>query len=306
MELKRNIVKQDYKLINAKYKLTTSEIKFILTVIAQINAKDNNFTEYEIKVKDLEEKLQATKHKTRLKQFAKNIMSKPLLIENDGNFEVFNWFSKIKYISNEAKFLVNIHEDLKPFLLNLKERFVQYNLAYILKLKSNYSIKIYQLLKEYENFQRRKFSVDELRNCLEVPESYKKKYNDFKKKVLLVAEAEINKHTDIFIEFEEIKKRRKVISIDFKIRKNFDNIFKDFTTNKQRFINYIRLKYAPSIKEKIYPTIISTTEGNLKIDKYGKLYLVKNNNEIRDYNFSEAQKLWTWLYDLAKKNTYQF
>ena len=91
----RNIVKQDYKLVNAKYKLNTSEIKFIMTVLAQINMNDEEFSTYEIKVSELEEKLQAEQNETRLKQFAKQLMSKPLEDPTDTGWIVFNWFSKI-------------------------------------------------------------------------------------------------------------------------------------------------------------------------------------------------------------------
>jgi plasmid replication initiation protein len=217
----RNIVKQDFKLVNAKYKLNTSEIKFIMNAIAQIDADDDEFTEYEIKVSDLEEKLQMAKNKhTRLKEFAKKIMSKPILIEQDNeDFTVFNWFSRIRYISKQAKFIVKIDDELKPYLLNLKNRFVKYNLKYILPLTSNYSIKIYQLLKEYEKLEKRKFKVEELQDFLQVPKSLKI-YNRFKEKVLKVAERELIKHCDIFFEFEEIKAGRKVDEILFRIKEN--------------------------------------------------------------------------------------
>jgi len=216
----RNIVKQDYKLVNARYKLNTSEIKFIMTAIAQIDVNDKEFQEYEIKVSELEQKLQAEQNETRLKQFAKKLMSKPLEVPTDNGFIVFNWFSKIQYIRNQSKFIVRIDNDLKPYLLELRERFVKYNLKYIINLQSNYSIRLYQLLKEYEKLTRRTFTVNELQELLQVPNSYKKKYNDFKKKVLKVAEKELIENCDIFFEFEEIKEGRKVNEILFRIKKN--------------------------------------------------------------------------------------
>jgi plasmid replication initiation protein len=216
----RNIVKQDYHLVNARYKLNTSEIKFIMTALCQVDANDKEFQEYEIKVSELEQKLQAEQNETRLKQFAKKLMSKPLEVPTDDGFIVFNWFSKIQYIRSQAKFIVRIDNDLKPYLLELKERFVKYNLKYIINLQSNYSIRLYQLLKEYEKLTKRTFTVEELQELLQVPKSYKKKYNDFKKKVLLVAEKELIENCDIFFEFEEIKNGRKVNEILFRIKQN--------------------------------------------------------------------------------------
>ena len=218
----RNIVKQDYKLVNAKYKLNTSEIKFIMTALCQINANDKDFSEYEIKVSELEEKLQSEQNETRLKQFAKRILSKPLEVPTDDGWIVFNWFSKIQYIRGKSKFIVRIDPDLKPYLLQLKKRFVKYNLKYILPLTSNYSIRLYQLLKEYEKLTKRTFTLEELQELLQVPKSLKI-YNRFKEKVLKVAEKELIENCDIFFEYEEIKQGRKVNEILFRIKPNLDN-----------------------------------------------------------------------------------
>ncbi len=215
---KRNIVKQNYHLVNAKYKLNTSEIKFIMTALAQIDTDDTEFKEYEIKVSELEAKLQVKKNETHLKQFAKKILSKPLEIPTDDGWIVFNWFSDIEYVNGQSKFKVSISKKLKPYLLELKRRFVKYNLKYILPLSSNYSIRIYQLLKEYEKLTRRTFTVDELRELLQVPKSYL--YAQFKQKVLKVAEKELIENCDIFFEYEEIKKGRKVNEILFRIKPN--------------------------------------------------------------------------------------
>ncbi len=254
----RNIVKQDYHLLNARYKLNTSEIKFIMTAIAQIDADDKEFQEYEIKVSELEQKLQAEQNETRLKQFAKRLMSKPLEIPTNDGWIVVNWFSKIEYKRGQAKFLVRIDKDLKPYLLELKKRFVKYNLKYILPLTSNYSIRIYQLLKEYEKLTKRTFTVQELQDLLQVPKSLKV-YADFKRKVLKVAERELIENCDIFFEYEEIKKGRKVNEILFRIKPN-----KPVLASQTSDINYN--KYS-----KYYGRTVTTAQGKKIV-----LYIQKN------------------------------
>jgi len=214
-------VNQDFPLVNAKYKLNTSEMKFILNAIAQIDSIDDEvLKDYEIKVSELEAKLQAEQNETRLKQFAKKLMSKPIEVPTADGWIVANWFSDIEYIRGEAKFKVRFSEKLKPYLLQLKERFVSYNLKYVLPLTSTYSVRIYQLLKEYEKLKKRYFTVEELQEILQVPPSYKKKYNDFKKKVLQVAEKELLEHTDIYFTIEEEKEGRKVSRLIFRIYPN--------------------------------------------------------------------------------------
>ena len=218
----RNVVKQDHKLINAKYKLNNSEIKFILIAIAQIDKDDDELKEYEIKVSELEEKFQTKQNETILKQFAKKLLAKPLEVPTENGWVVLNWFADIEYVRGQAKFKVSISKKLKPYLLNLKERFVKYNLKYILPLTSNYSIRIYQLLKEYEKIGNRTFAVEELQNILKVPNSLKR-YDNFKRKVILIAQKELQEKTDIYFDFEEIKTGRKVTHIKFLIFENPKN-----------------------------------------------------------------------------------
>jgi plasmid replication initiation protein len=211
-------VTQGYELVNSKFKLNTSEIKFILIALTQIDSKsDNDFQEYTIKLSELEKKLQAEQHETRLKQFAKKLMSKPLEIPIEGGFEIYNWFSKIRY--KNGIFTVRIDPDLKPYLLQLKKRFVAYNLKYILPLTSAYSIRIYQLLKEHQKLTKRYFDVEELMDLLQVPKSLKR-YSQFKQKVLQVTEKELLEHCDICFAFDEEKTGKKVTRLVFRIYPN--------------------------------------------------------------------------------------
>lgn len=213
-------VTQDFALVNAKYKLNTSEMKFILTVLTQLDSKtDEVLQEYVIKVSELEERLKTEQNETRLKQFSKKLMSKPLEVPTDDGWIVANWFSDIEYVRGQAKFKVRFSEKLKPYLLELKERFVAYNLKYILPLTSTYSVRIYQLLKEYEKLTKRYFEVEELMELLQVPKSYKV-YADFNRKVLRVAERELRDHTDIYFTYKEEKEGRKIARLVFRIYKN--------------------------------------------------------------------------------------
>ena len=104
-------------------------------------------------------------------------------------------------------------------------------------MKSQYSIRLYELLKSYHDMKigqidRRKAAekdiaphetywtveVDDLKKKLMV-ENIKTYQNfaGFKRKVLDVAKKEINELTDIDVSFESITQGRKVVQISFKI-----------------------------------------------------------------------------------------
>ncbi len=92
----------------------------------------------------------------------------------------------------------------------------------ILPIRSSYSKRIYLLLKEYEydTIGYREFQLSELQEILKVPKSFKI-FNRFKEKVLFKAKEDINKFTDLQIDFIEKKLAKKVVSIKFIIKNSF-------------------------------------------------------------------------------------
>jgi hypothetical protein len=84
-----------------------------------------------------------------------------------------------------------------------------------MQLKSSFSIRIYELLKQYENFKERSFLVEDLRTMLGIEADEYPKYGNFKQKVLNVAQKEIAEKTDISFEYEETKVGRGVGKIRF-------------------------------------------------------------------------------------------
>ncbi|MGO4612264.1 RepB family plasmid replication initiator protein, partial [Variovorax sp. 2RAF20] len=61
-------------------------------------------------------------------------------------------------------------EDLKPFLLNLKRQYTKFRLKNVIKLRSEYSWRLYELLKEREFRKERILKITELRYLLNIPD----------------------------------------------------------------------------------------------------------------------------------------
>lgn len=62
------------------------------------------------------------------------------------------WVSKCEYQA-DVGVAIKLNDELKPLLLNLKERYTQYTLDNILTMKSVYAIRIFELLQK-EYFQK--------------------------------------------------------------------------------------------------------------------------------------------------------
>lgn len=155
----------------------------------------------------------------------------------DGSETTVGWLAKATTNKKSGIAKIKIDEDLAPYLFDLKNKFLSYGLKNILNMKSQYSIRLYELLKSYHDMKigqidRRKAAekdiaphetywtveLDELKKRLmtENVKSYSN-FNLFKTKVLVIAQKEINELTDIDVSFESITQGRKVVQIRFKI-----------------------------------------------------------------------------------------
>lgn len=216
---KNQIAVQDYALVNSKYKLSSSEIKFVMLSISKIDSvKDLNFRdEYIIPISEISTAFQTEQNYKQLRAFAKSLMSKPVTIETADGWEIYNFFSRVKYVEGEGAFRVQMHKDLKPYLLELKKNFVQTDLKYIMHMTSQYAVRLYQLLKQYQKLGGREFMLAELQDTLQIPKSMYI-FNNFKTKVLNIAIEQINEYTDLTVAYKVKKIGRKINELDFSIK----------------------------------------------------------------------------------------
>ncbi len=237
----KNKVDKHYQLITARYKLSAVEQKLVLSIISMIRPTDADFMNYQIPVSQFEF-LTNNDNARRLKKYCKDLMSKPLEIETERGWTLFNWFAHIEYIKTDGMLECSISPKLKPYLLKLQENFKSYDLKYILEMNSEYSIRIYELLKKAELLGYLEIDLEELQELLQVPESFKI-YNRFKEKVLQPTSIEIAKLTDIYFDFQEIKHGKKVAKIKFIIKRNIQNLTAEMDYEFKKFREHIIKEY---------------------------------------------------------------
>ncbi len=61
-----------------------------------------------------------------------------------------------------------LHPDLKPYILDIKERYTKYFFKSITGLNSMYSMRLYEILKQYEFRKSKSFKIEELRFILNI------------------------------------------------------------------------------------------------------------------------------------------
>ncbi len=231
----KKVVSKSNYLVEArpKQRLTINESKLIAVLISMIHPDDEDFKAYRFKISDL----------ARLWELDKNYTKKGISLYKDTSFyievrettirlrekaiDVYNpetnsylntgWLSSSEYFIDRGYIDLCFDPKLKPYLLQQKKKFTSYILQNYMSLHSSYSMKIYELLKRYEyrDTKRFKIELEELRKILGIKPYEYKLYGDFKRKVLLKAEKEIPKKTDIGFKFVQIKTGRKITAIEF-------------------------------------------------------------------------------------------
>ncbi|CAM9292302.1 unnamed protein product, partial [Heterosigma akashiwo] len=129
-----------------------------------------------------------------------------------------NICSMAKYNKKEGKITIEFTDRIMPYLAQVKQKFLIYNLKDISNFKSLYTTRLYELLQEYKFTGWMEKSVQDLRKIFSVNNKFKK-YADFKRNTFARACDEINENHDINLHFEEIKEGRKVVAVKFLFKK---------------------------------------------------------------------------------------
>ncbi|QGP52268.1 replication protein (plasmid) [Piscirickettsia salmonis] len=232
-------------LIEAGYRLSLQEQRAILLCITKINSKSEKIAEeYVLSVKEYAEhfSIPLSGAYSELKRAISSLYEKSIRVYDEETQGVldFRWLSEKMYIDGQGIAKICFSQRVAPFLVDLKSKFTSYNLASISNFKSSYSIRIYEIVKQYESLKTRQVSLDWLRNRLQIQNSYKS-YGSIKQKILEVAKDEINNLTEMNLDYTAVKTGKKVTHIIFTFSlKSSKTSGKVTKTNEVTLINFIK------------------------------------------------------------------
>lgn len=272
-----NIISKSNLLIEANSRLGLIEQKILLCLASNIEPNDKSFKTYTFSIQEFHNLLglNGSAKYTELSVITKNLLAKVVEIHTGEELIQTSWLSSAIY--NKKKGTIDIRFDplLKPFLLELSNKFTSYRLGNIIKLKSTYSIRIYELLKQYEKVKERTITLQTLRYYVDAIDIYPN-YANFKQRILSPVQIELNTNTDISFEFKEIKKGRKVNKIKFFIYSKKQKLYAPTSINRHpKFSDDFEQKlkeFEVQYKQKIHPATLK------KWKKYDDITLNLINN----------------------------
>lgn len=218
----KTVVKANELIQKTRFSLSTQQQKMILYLISQIDKYDEEFKMYEFKIAEfcricgIEAK---GDNYNSLKEQIKKISDKSLWITlENGEDALVRWIENPHMSKKSGIIKIRLNEDMKPYLLHLKEKFTEYELIYTLMFKSRYSIRLYEYLKSIHYNKLKSYQttidIDEFQKLIDSPYN---NFKDFHTRVLKPAFKEINEYSDILFNYKLVAKGRKTTHIIIKI-----------------------------------------------------------------------------------------
>lgn len=226
------VVKGNELIQRSRFDLSLPEqktIAYICSMIKPVSAAENRGIPYQLDYQfDIRQYCKicgidydSGKNYADIKAILKRLRDKSFWMKLPNGAEtVVAWLDRVTTDKRSGLATVRIDDRLAPYLFDLGQRFTKYQLKNILGMKSQFSVRFYEIAKSYEFKKTITFDLDDLKRQLMVDDvSSYKDYSLFRKRVLEPAEREINDLSDINISFQPIKKGRKVVKIQLNIKK---------------------------------------------------------------------------------------
>lgn len=223
---------QDNVLTVARYEMSEAEKNLLYMVVASVRKDDLPTKMYQVSVKEMAEVTGQTELKFETyKQATRKLMTR--VFETtlpNGNLLQATFVASAEYKRGTGVIEIELSQKVRPFYVDLNQRYTKIQLAAAISLNSAYAKRVYELLCMYKNMKDKTFrrNLVELKTMLNIiePKTGKDKYpvwTQFKRDVLDIATGEINGHTDITFTYQPIygdrpgRGRKPVEQVEFEV-----------------------------------------------------------------------------------------
>lgn len=221
--INNKVVQANSLVQQANWQMNTMPLKIFKTLVSCIDVK-NPKNEVAITKKELSNFLNTGENYTYLRQQVKSLQKQIVEIKKDDDLISLSVLPKVVWKAKDDTVICYFDNDIMPYLVELNTLFLQYDVASLKQISTKYGLILYEYLLSKERQLRLKehtyeVSVDDLRRLTGTCDKYKA-FKDFEKKVLRVAEKDINNASvEFLVQYKKKKVGRAIESIAFKIRK---------------------------------------------------------------------------------------
>lgn len=221
------IVVKDNALIDASFNLSLVEQRIMLLAI--VGARETlNLTPdvgIEVAVNDYikEYSIESNNVYSHIREAAKTLKRREFsYLDRYKGHEALttaNWVNRVTYVDSNGLVILYFSQEVISLISRLSEQFTKYHIKQVSDFKSKYSIRLYELVIKWLAVEKtEKYSITSLRSKLGLEYEEYSTMSNFKSNVLDKAVNEINKHTDITLDYEQFKNGRIITNIQFSIK----------------------------------------------------------------------------------------
>lgn len=230
-DLAENTVTKSNALSRAYYRLSLTEKRCMEALIGKLHPlrKDNPLQEMEFSALEYARTYQIPTNIAYrdIAGAVHSMMHRVIVAERQGNKPgrvEMTLMSFAEYKEDEGKIACAFNPIIVPYLIGLRDKFNSYPLKKAVNFQSSYTWRFYEILVSWAQPKQeanglfagwiKDQSVDDLREMLGVPESYK--WSDFQRQVLDVVILELREKANIAVFIERIKTSRKITHLNIR------------------------------------------------------------------------------------------
>jgi hypothetical protein len=248
---KRGMVVRRNELILGRHRLSLQEMRLLLWLISEIKSGDEDFKRYRISVSEFSKVvgIEGGNIYTTIPEITRRLMQRVVEL-NDRDEKVLrqrHLVSAANYRYGEGFVEVELHPDMRPYLLNIKEHFTAVDLEVAVRFKSTYSLRLYEILKA-EQFKgaTTSFAVEELRKLLGVEIDQYARFTNFRARVLGPATTEITNRSDLAVNYSAQRQGKTVDKIVFNVRNHGGMVGYPAGSRKDKLFRGLRTSGMPT------------------------------------------------------------
>ena len=229
-KLKGNYLVQKRNVLNElrSNNMTLQELRFFSIYLSKINARDLSTRVVRFSLDDFRAIMELGRIDVKyMKGVTNSLLCKIVNVPLERGFTAFQLFKECTITqdkeSEEWYFEIDAHDKALPLMFEFKSRYFSYHLWNALNLKSSNQLRMYEILKQYEDVGYRILSVEELRELLGISKNEYPRFANFKIRVLDACQQALEEHTDIKFTYESHGKkgnRGKILNLKFTIETN--------------------------------------------------------------------------------------
>ena len=212
------VYKNDLNLVPLR-KFTSTEINLFFAMCNKLKEKETNTLHLSFdELKELSNYSPKTRNINRfvkdLDDVYKKMLELTIRYEDDEVIERFILFNHYRIHKKDKYLEISTSPNLKHILNSITSNFTKFELKEMTNLKSTYSKNMFRILKQYKHTGYMKIKIDDFRERLDIPKSYR--MTDINKNVLKPIVTELNAiFNNLHINKIKAKKGRKIEWLEF-------------------------------------------------------------------------------------------